>query len=91
MITPYVITEVITSTVRGAWQHLTQSLMSRCLSILFALWLPEDLVIWLKTLVGTNLGLCCQAGEIPSLNFPSTLSSVINPGGCPTFFNLQFH
>lgn len=91
MITPYVITEVITEHCQRSmatfdsephvsmFEHPVCSLAARRLS---------DMA---QNPGGHNLGLCCQAGEIPSLNFPSTLSSVINPGGCPTFFNLQFH
>lgn len=92
MITTYISTEAIAEHCQRRMAAFDSEPHVSMLELpLFALWLPEDLVIWLKTLVGTNLGLCCQDEEIPSFNFPSTLSSVIYPGGCPTYFNLHFH
>lgn len=92
MITTYISTEVIAEHCQRRMTTFdSQPHVSMLEHPLFALWLPEALVIWLKTLVSTNLGLCCQAEEIPSLNFPSTLSSRIYPGEWPFFFNLQFH
>lgn len=64
--------------------------MSWCLSIPFALWLPEDSVMRLKILVGTNLRLCFQAEEIPSLNSPLLFLQEYIPVAVPYFSTCSF-